>query len=1733
MKRLTMLFIFAFAMITLAACGEDPVDDVIDPTFNGIEVNERDPMVDEDFAVYMAEKNELLTLEIFLDNPSNLNINSIKINGTTYRQTRFEADSTPQHIIFNFDVLRVPGETTYVLEEIEYTHPVTGVETLNITRDNRYLVYVLESAPTADFTQITPSQESINVAFELRDADDTLTDGRLELVLADEVIETLDLTAGIFSHTFDALLSDVTYELRVLASYERGDGQMVNEDVVLNLRDDVTTLEKTTPNLEIHGILSDVTEVSFDIDITDPDAVGSLNKIELLLDDTVMATLTDMDELTFTDLLSDTTYDIRVEYLFDLNDNQGERSLLITESFTTTAKAAPVVDTENETSTHDSVTFDLMFFDADNVLVDETLTVTIYLDETLIDTQQVDIATLENITFTGLFNNNLYTVEVYGSYDLNDGDGIQDDIMLKTFEIATPEREIPDISVETTTISESHLIFNIDATPFEPFLTEPYLRIYIYDENTNTLLKEATLIHDNLTFEILDLLANQTIRLEVEATFDLDDGEGSHTGIIFVDYFMTAANTPPSATIDSVSLTQESIRFTYNLSDPQATLVPDTFIAEIYEDDGESLILLDTVILDPASGEFTYDYQPKSSYTYSIKLYADYNLRDGEEDTTKYHLDAVYEVTNLEAKAPVAYFDAITSTNSEIHIDYRILDIDETIIDMTITINGQTIDLSEIVDTIVVADLLSNTEYTISLNITYVRKDETRTMSIEDTVTTAAQTEPGLTYDTLTSDQTSISFTYAIADPDSTGEITAIELYHDAVLVDELTDLSLRSFTDLYSDNTYVIRTVYTYDLNDGAGEQTLEIETSIPTDALSVATADIEVMAAGLKGIEFDILVEDSDATLIDGTLEVVLFDASSEIARWSMASLSDSFNHEALFDDRTLRIEVIGDYDLNDGEGVQETVVLFEYEIIIEAFADFDPETITEDNIKAVLDLSDYEDIVDLDSLITEIYYAEKDRLIASGDMSDYVVVFDVTGLLADQDITFVVRGDYDLGSGVQHGELFTITIRTDANESPTGSITGVDFEADDILVDVQITDSDAVIISGTTIVHLYYEDEAGNMVYQDSKILPDDESGQITFAALDLEPQAFYYLVLETSYYLRDGRGDHENKILGTNYIRVDVQPDAPTASIDNIEIAKGQVTFDVLINDPHNTLVDDSLVALLYKDGTEVDRIAFSELETTLSFDTLLNDTVYDLIIRADYDLYEADLIEDDTLVADTFTSYDAAPIVEMNNITKNVGSISFDLSIDDFASSIDTDTLYAVLMLGQDEVSRIKLDTLFESVTFTELENDTAYEIVIEADVDYLEATIRQEEILDSYGFTSLDVAPSIDYDDIIRDYDRIDFTVRISDGYQTLIETYQTLRVEDAEGNLVTELTEVEDGTQVTLFNLLAGHDYTFKLYGTIDYQDGQGQRQVLLHEAVISTLAYAEPVVSIDDVVTTEHEITYTVNETDPDNRNTITDIVLFEDGVAIESEDTPGTGTFTFSNLKSDTEYRIVVSYEYDLADGEGLIETTTEIYVTTDAYDPPTVSIIDVSTTEETISFNTSTNDPDELIEAILIIELYLDGVLVDSIDPSTEPSPYTFSDLYANTAYIIKVTYTYDLKDGEGVQTGSFDSSLITTDAYAKPTGELTNLTITGDDINIDVINYSDPDGRLDDMRLELYQDGVLVDTLTVNSDGTYTFTDAYAAESNYVIRLVADYDLNEPGGPIEEEIFDKVTFATAA
>ena len=261
------------------------------------------------------------------------------------------------------------------------------------------------------FDNITVGEESISFSFLWHEDHQNKSIFALKLYKGSSFVKNITANATNISE----LLSNTTYKL--MAEYPNGNN---TESIYIEF----TTLAKATPEISVVSPTKTQTSVGFEINETDADNVGTVTKIELVhANGTVVAD--SLDQRTFANLLSNNAYTVKVTYVYNLNDGEGEHTVTKELAITTLAKATPEISVVSPTKTDTTINADYEFKDTDNIGTIDS--VKIYKGSTLVAENQE-----KNIAFTGLEYYTEYRIVIAYSYNLNDGIGVQN----KTFEVS-------------------------------------------------------------------------------------------------------------------------------------------------------------------------------------------------------------------------------------------------------------------------------------------------------------------------------------------------------------------------------------------------------------------------------------------------------------------------------------------------------------------------------------------------------------------------------------------------------------------------------------------------------------------------------------------------------------------------------------------------------------------------------------------------------------------------------------------------------------------------------------------------------------------------------------------------------------------------------------------------------------------------------------------------------------------------------------------------------------------------------------------------------------------------------------------------------------------------------------------------------------------------------------------------------------------------------------------------
>ena len=440
------------------------------------------------------------------------------------------------------------------------------------------------------FKDIQIGKESISWGYEWNSAFINKQMSEISLWQNDEKVHDVDTGAT----RIDGLKSNNKYTLK--ATYKN----LQNQDETIAI--EFVTYAKAVPTVEIANVQSTQAEVSFELNVTDTDNVGTIAKIELLHGDDEPIVASDLTSRSFENLLSNNNYTVKVTYTYDLNDGVGEQQIVKTADIKTKAKAFPTVEITNVQSTQTEITFELNVTDTDNVGAITKIE--------LLHGEDAPIV-VENVarSFDHLLSNNDYTIKVTYTYDLNDGVGERQ--IVKMADIKTQAKVAATVEIANVQSTQTEVSFELNVTDTDNVGTIAKIEL-LHGEDAPIVAETS----DIRAFE--NLLSNNEYVVRVTYTYDLNDGVGEHT--VTKDLTITTlAKATPEISVVSPTKTQTSVGF--EISETDADNIGAITKIELYN--GNELV---KTAENVDVREFT---DLLSNNEYAIKVTYIYDLNDG------------------------------------------------------------------------------------------------------------------------------------------------------------------------------------------------------------------------------------------------------------------------------------------------------------------------------------------------------------------------------------------------------------------------------------------------------------------------------------------------------------------------------------------------------------------------------------------------------------------------------------------------------------------------------------------------------------------------------------------------------------------------------------------------------------------------------------------------------------------------------------------------------------------------------------------------------------------------------------------------------------------------------------------------------------------------------------------------------------------------------------------------
>ena len=1154
-----------------------------------------------------------------------------------------------------------------------------------------------------------------------------------------------------------------------------------NNEFKIHVYKDLPEIERENYSVSRDSILIDFDVVDTDSVIAEGTLIVELFSGETLVEDQVLEI--GQDTIEFTDLLADHHYEVKVRADYDLDDSFGENSevLIYSGTFATIANSLPSAIVSNLVVSENSITFDLTYNDEDDVTSLAGLSVAIFDGDVLY--RETDITgTLSGIRFEDLLNDHEYTLKVLSDYDLGDGHSILTDNVLSINGFTTLPRIIPEPQILNLELEENRVLFDVEISDPLGLIFEDTLvaKLYIDDE----LVEEAKMFVNPVSeghsetlidFELYNLVSNREFLIEIEASYNLNDGIGIQTDkVIFSRNFTTLINAIPTINVKDVIVSQGYVTIDLEVFDINNTL-KSLLTATLYEDDIE----VDSIVFGLDDTELVLDYLVNNTKGYSLEITADYDLRDGFPVVSDYILSRWLTFSDI-PKAPAAELLDIVETNDSISLDVRFMDVDETVVPgsmfVYLYLNGEEKEVKPLsigttsieFDGLTHEGLLSNNEYEIIVTADYnLDEDDDIAFLQEDQVLISGniltlEKEIPIAFITNETQGTEyIAFDINVLDPDLVIEDDSLKaiLYRDGVPTGDVLPLDIGenfsvTFGILVSDKDYRVVVEVKYDLNDGLGlvveDEFIETRLIKTNRKFRPNLRDDLTIFADKESIWFDVNVLDDDDVIVGDPL-ALLFQEGIDLPVKTLI-LDEGLNSNVTFDidilsDQRYTVKIVADYYLNDET---PTVLGAEdgNELDYDSVTTIDKEMLTAEFVEGSItygktDITFSVFITDEDTVRTHDLQAvlyESDVVVGSVSPISLDVGLNeletFTGLEADTVYEIKIETYYDLND--INGELFVDNLathedRTEVLFNPTAVVTINNTFETVIEYEVFVTDDDESITPGTLFAVLYKD---GSVVLP-KQILSVGDNTLLSFDELEFGEE--YVIKVEAEYSLDSG-GSVDGEISTAETVTTH-----QIILISSIVQERRQITFTVDTDDVNGIVTSDSLELQLFDlDGLPVGDTVTINLTSGVFLVQLYSDNDYSVEISATYDLSDGNGVVTEVVYTHDFHSLPLdVPVITINrdpyHVDDNPGgfvvtptSIALEVELgsdyDEVIQITGGTNIYVDVNLYEDGNYAVVIDTVqldisvdtgANTIDFTGLDTlNHSYQILVEALSDF-------------------------------------------------------------------------------------------------------------------------------------------------------------------------------------------------------------------------------------------------------------------------------------------------------------------------------------------------------------------------------------------------------------------------------
>jgi hypothetical protein len=547
-----------------------------------------------------------------------------------------------------------------------------------------------------------------------------------------------------------------------------------------------------------------------------------------------------------------------------------------------------------------------------------------------------------------------------------------------------------------------------------------------------------------------------------------------------------------------------------------------------------------------------------------------------------------------------------------------------------------------------------------------------------------------------------------------------------------------------------------------------------------------------------------------------------------------------------------------------------------------------------------------------------------------------------------------------------------------------------------------------------------------------------------------------------------------------------------NISEITITNTAVSFTVSLDDPNGYLINPEVV--LYQGTTVLRSYPILNGDTAITIDTFSANTDYKIAVEGSY--YVGSVVQYIEGYEVNFTSLDVdavaeTPSIEITTVEATYNTIEFDIDITDIDSVGELTNIKfyqgETLLNGDLDLTMRNLTRLTSDTEYT-IKATYTYDLYDGVGEQTLEATLTVNTLFEIVPIVALNGEATMI---VLKDGVFTDPGAVITNGFDL---------------NIVP--TSNVDTSTVGSYIMTYTASYNGQNYGLL--------RNVL--------------VVDLTLIETTANSIAYTVDFADPYDLLQDEKLALYQGTTLVNSYGINiGFNTITFSSLTENTNYEVKIECTVEETGTTSLIESNSEAITTHEE-----ISLAFTNLNEEIFYDDwggnySSTINVVDLHDSLseVVVKLYKDDWVASSRALVVGDNSFDQGYLEAETEYVLKVEYTYT---PQGSSTPVSETITLSTFTIPVPKPIVESVVLDSFSDYGFIYEYVLNESGFDDVGVyaSVYtQDGVFLGEFHESiSEPGYIEINFPLAEGNYIIKLVADYNLTSTGVTYSDVVLDE-------